>query len=344
MADHTTTDGHAHIDDPDRHIGAVEADLGYFRTKRLEPLVLHCLRRNLIGFADLLGAQHAGSVGTVTDGDRVEGRIRRVEDDLDRLVKGIAVATPFAVAGVAIEDIRRERGDYDSFFRIASPAHGGGTVHDRLTGLDRQLRGAFRLLASFTDALLATGRVSHEQLRQRREEIEAIGYRNGARITARAWLDNDFKRRLLETGREAVRELDIPPGRLGRLGVAENTEQVHNIVVCTLCSCYPTDLLGNPPWWYRTDEYKRRIVREPRSAIADMFGLRIPRHVRIRVHDSTSDIRWMVLPRKPAGTEHLSEDELADLVTPESLVGAGLPVGAERTDLSRDTPETSRSE
>src|SRR5690606_22650689 len=110
--------------------------------------------------------------------------------------------------------------------------------------------------------------------------------------------------------------------RLGKLGVAENTEDIHNIVVCTLCSCYPHDLLGDPPWWYRTDEYKQRIISDPRKMIEEMFGWRVPPERRIVVHDSTSDVRWMVLPRRPEGTEHLSEEELADLVTPESLVGA----------------------
>jgi nitrile hydratase subunit alpha len=99
---------------------------------------------------------------------------------------------------------------------------------------------------------------------------------------------------------------------------------VHNIVVCTLCSCYPHDLLGNPPWWYRTDEYKQRIVTEPRATIREMFGLDLPDGVKVRVHDSTSDVRWMVLPQRPAGTEGLSEGELAALVTAESLVGAAV--------------------
>ena len=138
------------------------------------------------------------------------------------------------------------------------------------------------------------------------------------------------KQRLLETGREAVRELDIPPGRLGKLGVAENTDEVHNIVVCTLCSCYPHDLLGDPPWWYRTDEYKQRIVQDPRQTIGDMFGLEIDPERKVVVHDSTSDVRWMVLPRRPEGTEGMTEEELAELITIDSMVGSaevGPPVG-----------------
>src|SRR5262249_19310913 len=133
--------------------------------------------------------------------------------------------------------------------------------------------------------------------------------------------DPGFKQALLARGREAVRELNIPPGRLGKLGVAENTATLHNVVVCTLCSCYPHDLLGDPPWWYRDDSYKQRIVQDPRGTLAHRFNLRLPDSVEVRVHDSTSDVRWMVLPRRPAGTDGWSEEELARLVTIDSLVG-----------------------
>ncbi|MEK9663995.1 MAG: nitrile hydratase subunit alpha, partial [Candidatus Nanopelagicales bacterium] len=103
-----------------------------------------------------------------------------------------------------------------------------------------------------------------------------------------------------------------------------NTPDVHNVVVCTLCSCYPHDLLGNPPWWYRTDGYKERVLTDPRGMLATAFGLDVPDGVEIRVHDSTSDVRWMVIPQRPPGTEGLAEEELAELVTPESLVGTAL--------------------
>ena len=227
-------------------------------------------------------------------------------------------------APVAIDETRKERGDYDEFFRIAKRGLGEGSLEERLERLDAELADSHRLLRAFTNAMLARGRITEEQLDRRREELLSIGHHNGARIVARAWVDPEFKQRLLETGRAAVRELDIPPGKLGRLGVAENTSEVHNIVVCTLCSCYPHDLLGNPPWWYRTDEYKERIVREPRETIKEMFSLEVPSDVKVRVHDSTSDVRWMVLPQRPPGTEGLDEDALAALVTAESLVGAAL--------------------
>lgn len=323
-----TAGGHRHIHDVDGHLVALESDLEYFRRKRLEPRVLFCLRRGVISFADLLRADDpAAPAEPWPSATTIEAGIRSAEDELDRLVRGIAlVTTGMRTLAVSIDDTRRERGDYDPFFRIAKRPHGAGSPAERLRRIGPELADAHRLLAAFTAALLAAGQLTSEELAQRRRVLEDVGYRNGARIVARAWVDPEFKHRLLQTGRAAVRELDIPPGRLGLLGVAENTDEVHNVVVCTLCSCYPHDLLGNPPWWYRSDEYKERIVREPRAALAEMFGLALAREVRIRVHDSTSDVRWMVLPQRPPGTADLTEDELADLITPESLVGAGLPL------------------
>ncbi len=322
------THTHTHIHDPEGHITAVETDLEYFRRKRLESRVLHFLRRGIITFADLLRAD--SPVEPTPWGERVwrdaDGPVRHLEDQLDDLVRGIATVTvPHAGApSVTIDETRKERGDYDEFFRIARRGLGQGSLEERLATLDAELADAHRLLRAFTEALLARGRITRQQLEQRREQLTAVSHHNGARIVARAWSDPAFKERLLETGRAAVRELDVPPGKLGRLGVAENTDGVHNIVVCTLCSCYPHDLLGNPPWWYRTDEYKERIVTEPRTTLREMFALDLPDHVRVRVHDSTSDVRWMVLPQRPPGTEDLDEDALAALVTAESLVGAAL--------------------
>ncbi len=322
------TSVHTHIHDPEGHVTAVETDFEYFRRKRLESRVLHFLRRGIITFADLLRAD--SPIETPAGSDRVgkdaDAPIRHVEDQLDELVRGIATVTVphTGAAPVAIDETRKERGDYDEFFRIAKRGLGEGSLEERLERLDAELADSHRLLRAFTNAMLARGRITEEQLDRRREELLSIGHHNGARIVARAWVDPEFKQRLLETGRAAVRELDIPPGKLGRLGVAENTSEVHNIVVCTLCSCYPHDLLGNPPWWYRTDEYKERIVREPRETIKEMFSLEVPSDVKVRVHDSTSDVRWMVLPQRPPGTEGLDEDALAALVTAESLVGAAL--------------------
>ncbi len=316
-----------HAVNADPRLRAVAADLEYFRTKRLEPRVLHLVRRGVISLNDLIRA------GRDTTGDRTGPaaatdagqRLRALEDRLDALVAGIAaVAMAARSADVVIEDIRRERGDYHPFLKIAKRTY-SGSAEERMSQLERDLAGSEELLDAFTRALLDTGEITAHQLDQRRQALRSQGHRNGARLVARAWVDPEFKRRLLETGREAARELDIPPGRLGKLGVAENTEQEHNIVVCTLCSCYPHDLLGDPPWWYRTDEYKRRIIEDPRAMLAEMFGLEVPSGRSITVRDSTSDVRWMVLPRRPEGSEAMTEDELADLVTPESLVGAAEP-------------------
>ena len=171
---------------------------------------------------------------------------------------------------------------------------------------------------------MVSGEVAAGAFDARIDALKSVGWRNGARIVARAWVDEGFRQRLITQGRETVRELDIPPGKLGILGIAENTDNVHNVVVCTLCSCYPHDLLGNPPWWYRTDDYKERVIADPRGMLTEAFDLRIPEGKQIRVHDSTSDVRWMVIPQRPEGTEGLSEEELAELVTPESLVGTAL--------------------
>lgn len=324
----STAGDHRHIHDAAAHVTAVEEDLEYFRRKRLESRVLHFLRRGIITFADLLDADTPWEVTPWADREwpDADAPIRHVEDRLDDLVRGIAVVTVPHVGAlpVAIDETRRERGDYDEFFRIAKRDLGRGSLGDRLATLDAELNDSHRLLRAFTAAMLARGRITTDQLDEKREQLTKVTHHNGARIVARAWVDPEFKRRLLDTGRAAVRELDIPPGRLGLLGVAENTATMHNIVVCTLCSCYPHDLLGNPPWWYRTDEYKKRIVTDPRTTIQEMFALPLADDVRVRVHDSTSDVRWMVLPMRPAGTEDWDEDALAALVTSESLVGAAV--------------------
>jgi len=128
---------------------------------------------------------------------------------------------------------------------------------------------------------------------------------------------------LLSTGREALREMGVHQGKVGKLVVVENTDSVHNVIVCTLCSCYPYDILGDTPWWYKHESYRTKIVQNPRACVKDMFGLEIPANNEVRVYDSTSDVRYFVLPQRPAGTEGMSEEELAKLVTVDSLIGAG---------------------
>ena len=320
---HTTQAAHGHMQDYEGHVQAVEADLEYWRTKRLEPRVIQLHRRGVVTLYDLLrAAAHIPASAAAREATHeIEGRIRALEDGLDEYIRGIALASidppahPFV-----IEDTRKERGDYDDFFRIAKPPH-DGTLGERIARLEHDLREYQRLLQVLMRALLDKGVLTKEQLERQRAFLAGRGAWNGARIVARAWVDPVFKQALLARGREAVRELNIPPGRLGKLGVAENTATLHNVVVCTLCSCYPHDLLGDPPWWYRDDSYKQRIVQDPRGTLAHRFNLRLPDGVEVRVHDSTSDVRWMVLPRRPAGTDGWSEEKLARLVTIDSLVG-----------------------
>ncbi|MGE3541004.1 MAG: nitrile hydratase subunit alpha [Candidatus Tectimicrobiota bacterium] len=147
-----------------------------------------------------------------------------------------------------------------------------------------------------------------------------IGPLNGATVVARAWVDPAYKRRLLTDGTSAIAELGFG-GREGvDMVVLENTPTVHNVVVCTLCSCYPWPVLGLPPSWYKSYAYRSRVVREPRTVLRE-FGLELPDSVEIRVWDSNSDIRYMVLPERPAGSEHLSEAELRALVTRDAMIG-----------------------
>lgn len=147
---------------------------------------------------------------------------------------------------------------------------------------------------------------------------------NGARIVARAWTDEGFKQRLLTDAKSAAGELGIDAAQSPVVVALENTDDVHHLVVCTLCSCYPRALLGPPPAWYKSSEYRSRAVREPRAVMAE-FGTQVADDVEVRVVDSTADIRYMVLPRRPDGTEGWSEEQLAALVTRDSLVGAVHP-------------------
>ncbi|MGW0734166.1 nitrile hydratase subunit alpha [Streptomyces sp. NPDC002851] len=145
---------------------------------------------------------------------------------------------------------------------------------------------------------------------------------NGARVVARAWTDPSFKERLLADGTAAVAELGFSAGGVQpqRLRVVENTADEHNVVVCTLCSCYPVRLLGPSPSWYKSEAYRSRVVREPRAVLRE-FGLDLPEDTRITVWDSSAETRYLVLPRRPEGTERLSEDELAALVSRNALIG-----------------------
>jgi len=153
---------------------------------------------------------------------------------------------------------------------------------------------------------------------------QEIGPLNGARVVARAWRDPAFKQRLLSDGWSAIRELELPTGgERTPIVVVENTPGVHNVVVCTLCSCYPSALLGLPPGWYKSPPYRARVVREPRAVLRE-FGLELPASTEVRVWDSSAELRYMVLPEPPPGTESASEDELVPLVSRDALIGVAL--------------------
>ena len=147
-----------------------------------------------------------------------------------------------------------------------------------------------------------------------------VGPLNGAKVVAKAWTDAEFKARLLENGTTTVAELGFKGPQGEHIVVVENTESVHNVVVCTLCSCYPWPLLGLPPTWYKDPVYRARVVKEPRVVLGEM-GLSLPESTEITVWDSSSEVRFFVLPQRPAGSENLSEDELAALVSRDSMVG-----------------------
>jgi nitrile hydratase len=151
-----------------------------------------------------------------------------------------------------------------------------------------------------------------------------IGPMNGARVVARAWVDPEYKVRLVEDGTAAIAELGFGGPEGDHIVVVENTATVHNVVVCTLCSCYPWPVLGLPPTWYKSPPYRARMVREPRALLAEM-GCSVPVEIEIRVWDSSAEARYLVLPERPAGTETATEDELAAMVTRDAMIGVSRP-------------------
>lgn len=172
------------------------------------------------------------------------------------------------------------------------------------------------------ELLIEKGVFSATDLRKTIEVIDARSPADGARVVARAWIDLDYQKRLLLDANAAAAELGIDTGAIP-IRVVENTKDVHNVICCTLCSCYPRLLLGLPPDWYKSRAFRSRIVREPRAVLKE-FGTTIPDDVELHVHDSTADLRYMVLPRRPRGTEKLSETELAALVSRDCIIGTAV--------------------
>jgi nitrile hydratase alpha subunit len=172
--------------------------------------------------------------------------------------------------------------------------------------------------------LVEKGIIAREDVRERIDWLVSRTPADGARLVARAWVDPDFRERLLADARAAALELGIDPGPAPVVVAVENTERVHHMVVCTLCSCYPRNLLGPPPDWYKSLPYRSRAVSDPRGVLAE-FGLTLDDDVELRVLDSTADIRYLVIPRRPPRTEELGEEELAGLVTRDSMIGVTQP-------------------
>jgi nitrile hydratase len=172
--------------------------------------------------------------------------------------------------------------------------------------------------------LVEKGVLEREDIRGRIDWLVSRTPADGARLVARAWIDTDFKQRLLLDAREAALELSLDPGEAPRVVALENTDDVHHMVVCTLCSCYPKSLLGPPPDWYKSLAYRSRAVSDPRGVL-DEFGLELDDGTEVRVVDSTADIRYLVIPRRPSGTEGLDEEALAAIVTRDSMIGVAKP-------------------
>jgi len=182
----------------------------------------------------------------------------------------------------------------------------------------------FQLMeVSLRELLVEKGILTDAQVHATVDDMRSRGAERGASVVARAWTDAGFKARLLADGTKACQELGLDVPAL-RLIAVENTPAIHNMIVCTLCSCYPRMLLGLPPEWYKSRPYRSRAVREPRAVLAE-FGVAIPDDVQVRVHDSTADMRYIVLPMQPAGTEGWSEERLAALVTRDCMIGVAVP-------------------
>ena len=169
------------------------------------------------------------------------------------------------------------------------------------------------------ELLIEAGHYTAEEEQEVIAAMQGASPENGGRIVARAWTDATYKGRLLENGASAIRELgfELEPYEFT---VMENTASVHNVIVCTLCSCYPRSLLGMSPAWYKSKDYRSRVVREPRAVLAE-FGVELSDDIDVRVHDSTAELRYMILPQRPAGTDDWSERQLAELITRDSLIG-----------------------
>ena len=201
--------------------------------------------------------------------------------------------------------------------------HDHGHQHPKQPDLEDQPITYYKVMTeALAELLVEKGVITADELRVQMEEQDSRNPAFGAKLIARAWSDDGFKSRLIANVNTAAAELDIDAGDIPIRGV-ENTDDVHNVVVCTLCSCYPRSLIGLPPDWYKSRAYRSRTVREPRRVLSE-FGTTLPDDVEVRVHDSTADLRFLVIPKRPDGTDGMDEAQLADLVTRDSMIGVSI--------------------
>jgi nitrile hydratase len=216
--------------------------------------------------------------------------------------------------------------------------HGHGHAHPHAPPQkdhDAGPAGAYEVLEeAIRSLLIEKGVLTGQEIAAQVDLMDSRSPALGAKAVARAWADPAFKRRLLEDARAALAELGIDIGTLAEFRTVENTAKVHNVIVCTLCSCYPKMLLGVPPAWYKSLAYRSRTVADPRGVLAE-FGVELPKGVEVRVHDSTADLRYIVLPMRPKGTRDWSEEQLAALVTRDSMIGTALPAAPGKRTPSR---------
>lgn len=198
-----------------------------------------------------------------------------------------------------------------------SPSHGAHVGH--LDDFHTPLTYWQTLEIAVRELLIEKGITTGAEIAAAIDSMDRRSPADGARLVAKAWIDDRFRRKLLADGSAAMTEFGLNPAGL-RLLAVENTPGIHNVIVCTLCSCYPRNLLGLPPDWYKERAYRSRLVRTPRVVLAE-FGLELPAETTVRVHDSTADMRYIVIPQRPAGTTDMTEDELAGLVTRDSMIG-----------------------
>ena len=223
-----------------------------------------------------------------------------------------------------------ERGAHD---HAHDHTHDDDHIHDHDRTFQPDIEdltpGRYELMTyAIRELMIEKGHLTGEEIRKAQERLDSWEPSQGARIVARAWTDPDFRKRLLEDGNAAMAEFGIAAGG-AKMTVVENTDDVQNVIVCTLCSCYPRAVLGLPPDWYRSKSYRSRVVIEPRTVLKE-FGTDIPDDMTVRVHDSLADLRYLVLPKRPAGTDGWSEEQLAALVSRDCMVGVANPEVSDR--------------